>query len=306
MALTFQKASKRAARLRMALIGPAGSGKTYTGLRVAASLGKRVAVIDTERGSASKYADLFDFDTLELESFGPETYVEAINTAEAEGYDVLIIDSLSHAWMGKDGALEQVDNAARRSKSGNKFTAWRDVTPKHNRLVDAMIGAKCHVIATMRSKTAYEIVEDEKGKKKPVKIGLAPIQRDGLEYEFDVVGDIDLDGTLVVAKTRCSALRDKAIHHAGEDLAAALTEWLSDGESETEARKLADDFIRQIERMSSLDDLAKLAGKIKAARLPAAHRDRVRAAYKAQQQALTDRASEPEREPGDDSDEVAA
>ncbi len=227
MGLQFQKATKKRARLRAAIVGPAGSGKTITSLRIAPSLGKRIAVIDTERGSASKYADMFDFDALELDSFSPETYVSAIKLAEREGYDVIIIDSLSHAWSGTDGALEQVDNNIVRYK-GNKFAAWRDITPKHNSLVDAILQSRCHVIVTMRAKTVYEIVE-ENGKKRPVKIGLAPVQRDGIEYELDVVGDIDLEHKMVITKSRCSAIADKVFREPGEDLGNALRDWLTDG-----------------------------------------------------------------------------
>src|SRR4051794_18011129 len=98
----FQRATKRQARLRLALIGPAGSGKTFTALAIATALGSRVALLDTERGSASKYSDLFTFDTCELEIHHPQRYIDAISAAEAADYDVLIIDSLSHAWNGRD------------------------------------------------------------------------------------------------------------------------------------------------------------------------------------------------------------
>lgn len=141
MQMQFKKATKTQARLRLALIGPSGSGKTYSALAIGKHLGNRVAVIDTERGSASKYADIFDFDALELATFSPLTYVEAIHAAEQAGYDVLIIDSLSHAWMGKEGALEQVDKAARRYQN-NSYAGWRDVTPMHNALIDAMLTAR--------------------------------------------------------------------------------------------------------------------------------------------------------------------
>jgi hypothetical protein len=155
MSMSFQKATKRSARLRMALIGVAGSGKTYTALSIAQHLGKKIAVLDTERGSASKYSDVFEFDVMEPEVFSPKTYIDAIEAAEEAGYDVLIIDSLSHAWTGQGGALDQVDKAARRSQSGNTFGAWRDVTPQHNSMVDAIIGGRLHIIATMRAKTEY-------------------------------------------------------------------------------------------------------------------------------------------------------
>lgn len=232
MAVQFTKAIKEKSRLRMALIGPSGSGKTYTALRVGAQLknGGRVAVIDTERGSASKYADLFDFDVLELETFSPVTYVEAIKAAESAGYSVLVIDSLSHAWSGKEGALEQVDRVTARSQSRNSYAAWRDVTPMHNALIDAMIQSRCHIIATMRTKTDYVLEKDERtGKTAPRKIGLAPVQRDGMEYEFDVVGDLDIDNNFIVSKTRCPALHGQVINKPGEDLATLLNTWLTDG-----------------------------------------------------------------------------
>lgn len=234
MSLEFRRASKEAAKLRLALIGPSGSGKTYTGLLLATNLGERVAVIDTERGSASKYADRFSFDALDLETFSPETYVAAIQLAEKVGYDVLLIDSLSHAWMGKDGALEQVDKAKARSRSKNSFTAWRDVTPKHNALVDAIVRADLHVVATMRAKTEYVVEEDGKGKTAPRKIGLAPVQRDGLEYEFDVVADMDFGNTLIVSKTRCPDLAGAVIAKPGPELAQTLRAWLTDGSAPAE------------------------------------------------------------------------
>lgn len=230
MALAFRRASRAQAKLRLALIGPSGSGKTYTALRFAKGLGQRIALIDTERGSASKYADdVAEFDTIELDTFSPRTYVEAIQLAEREGYDVIVIDSLSHAWSGKGGALEMVDRAAKRSQSGNSFAAWRDVTPEHNALVDAIVGARCHVIATMRAKTEYVLEEDARGKKMPRKIGLAPVQRDGMEYEFDVVADLSLEHDMMVSKTRCAVLDKAVIREPGEDVAKILRDWLSTG-----------------------------------------------------------------------------
>jgi hypothetical protein len=228
--MAFQKATKTQARLRMALIGPSGSGKTWTALEVASALapGGKVAVIDTERGSASLYSDRFPFDVCELDTFSPQSYVNAIRDAAAAGYEVLVIDSLSHAWSGKGGALEMVDTAAARSKSSNTYFAWRDVTPQHNMLVDAILQAPMHVIVTMRAKTEY-IVETVNGKQVPKKIGMAPIQRDGVEYEFSIVGDLTLDHDLIITKTRCSALDGVVVRNPGADLAATLRAWLTDG-----------------------------------------------------------------------------
>lgn len=231
--MAFKVATKDKSRLRLALDGPSGSGKTFTALALATTIAGpkgKVAVIDSERGSASKYADRFRFLVADLESHHPETYIAAIKDAADMGIDVLIIDSLSHAWMGKDGALEQVDKAAARSQSGNSFMAWREVTPLHNKLVDAILLAPMHIIVTMRSKTEYVLEDVEKGGKTikvPRKIGMAPVQRDGLEYEFDVVGDMDVAHRLVVSKTRCSALSGAVIEKPSAELAQTLMDWLN-------------------------------------------------------------------------------
>ena len=227
--MEFKKATKTKAKLRMALIGPSGAGKTYSALNIARNLGDRVALIDTEHGSASKYADIFDFDTLELGTFSPDTYVQAIEAAADAGYDVLVIDSLSHAWMGKEGALEQVDKAAKRSRSSNNFAAWRDVTPMHNRLVEAILGARLHVIATMRSKMDYVQEKDPQGKTVIRKLGLAPVQRDGVEYEFDIVADMDLNLDMVISKTRCTLLTGGIFNKPGAEVAGILKAWLTNG-----------------------------------------------------------------------------
>lgn len=230
MTFTFKKATKSQSRLRMALIGPSGSGKTYSALSIGTHLDSPIAVIDTERGSASKYSGLFEFDVLELESFSPQNYVEAIRAAEAAGYKTLIIDSLSHAWNGQGGALELVDKAAKRSGGSNSFGAWRDVTPLHNAMVDAILGARMHIIVTIRAKTEYVQERNEKtGKTQVRKVGMAPVQRDGLEYEFDVVADLDQDNNFIVSKTRCPELSEGVFHRAGENVSTILTAWLSDG-----------------------------------------------------------------------------
>lgn len=232
----FKKATREQAKARIALMGPPGSGKSWTSLLLAKHLAGptgKIAVIDSERGSASKYAGIVaDFDVCEPETFGPMEYVALIKGAEKAGYDVLVIDSLSHTWSGKGGALELVDQAAKRSKSGNSYTAWRDVTPMHNQLVDAMLQFKGHVIATLRTKVEYTLEEDPRtGKKVPRKVGMAPIHREGLEFEFDVVGDMDVGNTLVVTKSRCPSLTNAVIEKPGEDFADTIKTWLSDGEA---------------------------------------------------------------------------
>lgn len=225
----FHKATKSQSKLRLGLVGPPGAGKTWTALSIAKGLGGKVVLIDTENASASKYADTFDFDTAVLSEFSPRAYINLISEAQKGGYGVLIVDSLSHAWAGKGGALEMADNAAKRSKSHNTYTAWRDVTPEHNALVDAIIQAKLHVIATLRTKVEYVLEKDDSGKQVPKKVGLQPITGKGLEYEFDIVLDMDDGGKAVVTKTRYSNLTGKALNRPGVELGAELGGWLSDG-----------------------------------------------------------------------------
>lgn len=227
----FTKATKAKAKARIGLVGPSGSGKTYTALSIAQGLGERIALIDTEHGSASKYAGQFEFDVLELDTFSPDIYTQAIQAAEQAGFDVVIIDSLSHAWTGKDGALEQVDKAAARNHN-NSFAGWRDVTPMHNRMIDAIVGCKIHVIATMRSKTEYILEQQKRGSKTvnvPKKVGMAPVQRDGMEYEFDIIGDLDLDHNLIITKTRCLELDNEVIKKPDAEFGETVKAWLSDG-----------------------------------------------------------------------------
>lgn len=225
----FHRATKEQLQLRLALIGPSGSGKTYTALAIATALGGRIALLDTEHGSAKKYGHLFEFDTLELDSFSPENYMGAIAAAQAAGYQILIIDSLSHAWAGKDGLLEFVDREAAKAKGDSFGAGWRKATPLHNRLIDAMLSAELHLIVCLRSKMEYLRTEDEKGKTVIKKVGLQPVQRDGLEYEFDVVADLDVDNNLIVGKTRCPELRGYMQQCDGAPIAAKLLAWLNTG-----------------------------------------------------------------------------
>jgi hypothetical protein len=220
----------------MAICGPTGAGKTRSALRIASALGTRIAVIDTENRSASVYVgkpDVPDFDVLELETLAPRNYVDAISEAENEGYDVIIVDSLSHAWQSKDGALAMVDRAAKRSQSENTYTAWRDVTPEHEALVDKLLRCKAHIIVTMRSKMDY-VLEDVKGKKVPRKVGMAPIQRSGMEYEFHITCDMDVDHNLCVTKTRFDSLDQVVVNRPGREFGVQMLEELAQGVAEVE------------------------------------------------------------------------
>jgi hypothetical protein len=224
-AFTFTRAEKTQAKLRLAILGPTGAGKTYTALSI--TEGRKVAVIDSEHGSAAKYADRFTFDALNLPDIDPRTYVKAIKAAEAAGYDVIVIDSLSHAWKATQ---DLVDQETTRSKSGNSFQAWGKVTPIWADLIQAIVTSRCHVITTIRSKIEWVIEENERGKKTPRKIGTKPEARDGAEYEFDVVLELDQEHNAWATKTRCAELDGKAWKNPGaSDFGAVVFGWLESG-----------------------------------------------------------------------------
>ncbi|MFF4652783.1 ATP-binding protein [Streptomyces sp. NPDC001380] len=227
--ITFTPATKERAKARIALTGPTGSGKTYTALVLAAGLGKRIALVDTEHGSAAKYADEFAFDILPLSAFQPATLVDALAVAAHEGYDVVVVDSLSHFWSGTGGMLEQVDNAARRAGSGSSFAGWREARPQERAMIDALLAYPGHLVATMRTKTEYVVETDDRGRKVPRKVGLRPEQREGIEYEFDIVGDLDHENTLVVSKSRAKPLSGMVLRKPGPEFAEAVLAWLDSG-----------------------------------------------------------------------------
>ena len=225
----FRKAERRKAKLRLAITGPAGSGKTYGALLVAQGLGgKRIAMIDTENGSGDLYAHLGEYDICCLSApYDVRKYIQAIHDAESSGYDVIIIDSLSHAWSGEGGLLDMQGRITDNGRK-NSFAAWREVTPLHNRLIDVMLGSSCHIIATMRSKTDYVQVENERGRTEIRKVGLAPVQREGMDYEFGVVFDLSITHMASVSKDRTSMF-DGEVFKLSQETGAKLKTWLDSG-----------------------------------------------------------------------------
>lgn len=242
----FRKAERRKAKLRLALTGPAGSGKTFGALVLAQGLGGRIAMIDTENGSGDLYANMCDYDIETLAApYTVQKYLSAIYEAEKEGYDVLIIDSLSHAWSGEGGLLDVHSQLTSESRSGNSYAAWRQITPMQNKLIEAIIASRCHIIATMRSKTDYAQLQNEKGRTEIRKVGLAPVQRDGVDYEFTVVFDLGMDHNVTVSKDR-TGLFDNQTFHITQETGQILNNWLNSG---AEAIPNAQDIRNAINRL---------------------------------------------------------
>lgn len=227
---SFRKAERKKSKLRLGLSGPAGSGKTYSALRLAKGIGGRICMIDTEHGSGELYSDEFDYDVAQLSApYSPERYIELIRIAEKENYDIIIIDSLSHAWAGQGGVLEIHSEETNASRDKNAFTAWNKVTPRQTALVEYILSSSLHIIATLRAKTVYELQEDGKGKKKPVKIGLSPIQRLGTDYEFTFFLLLDKD-THIATVDKCRGREfDGMTFLPTEDTGEMLRMWLDKG-----------------------------------------------------------------------------
>ena len=224
----IRKAVRKKAKLRLGIAAPSGAGKTYSSLLLAFGLGQKIGLIDTEQGSGDLYADLGDYDIIQIEApYTIDKYLQAIKAFEQANYDVIIIDSLSHAWAGDGGLLDKQGKIADSGK-GNSYTAWRSITPEHNALVNAMLASPCHIIATMRSKQEYVLQVNDNGKQAPKKVGMAPIQRDGMEYEFTVMFDIDINHNATATKDR-TRLFDGDIFKITSQTGEQLLEWLNDG-----------------------------------------------------------------------------
>lgn len=237
----FQKATKKKSKLRCAIYGLSGGGKTYTALQISTGISEvlntRIAFIDTENGTASKYSDIFDFDVLELKKHSIDDYANAIKEASQSGYQILIIDSISHAWQE---LLIEVENLSKAKYKGNSWSAWSEGTPKQKKLTNAILNFDGHIITTMRAKTEWVSNVNDKGRTTPTKVGLAPEQGKGIEYEFDFLMSISQDHILQVEKDRSGKFQDKLIDKPGKDFGKDLINWLLDGVDVPKEKTLLD------------------------------------------------------------------
>lgn len=257
--MQFTKAERKKSKLRLALAGPSGSGKTYGALLVAKGLGGKIAVIDTEKGSASLYSDLVDFDVLELEPpYSPSNYVSAVKLAEKCGYDVVIIDSITHEWTGSGGCLEMNEETAKAKYRGNTWSAWNDTKAKHRVFIDALLSCQAHIIVTMRSKTETAQVEVN-GKKQVQKLGMKSEQNDGIEYEFTTVLDLIHDGNFALpSKDRTGLFApDCNPFKLSEDIGRKLAGWLDSGKNPQ------DELNRFSETCSTIETMEQLQAEFK-------------------------------------------
>lgn len=243
--MLFKKAERKKVKLRIGLAGISGSGKTYSALCLAQGIGKKIALIDTENGSASLYADRFEFDSVDLNPpYTVPKFLEAMKAAEQAQYDVLIMDSISHEWAGDGGLLSKKE--ALDARGGNSFVNWGGITKEHEQFKAAILNCGIHLICTMRSKQEYAIETNDKGRSAPKKLGLAPIQREGMEYEFTTMFDIASDHTASTSKDR-TGLFEGTIEKMTPQIGEKFIKWLSEAK-EFEPKVNADQIKTLLEK----------------------------------------------------------
>ena len=221
--MEIRKASRQRAKIKMALQGPSGSGKTYSALCLAYGLcgdWSKIAVIDTENHSADLYAHIGSFNTVSIAApYNPEKYIEAIKLCEASKMEVIIIDSCSHEWDGQGGILDIHSNMA-----GNSFTNWSKLTPRHNSFIQSLLQSTCHIIGTIRSKQDY-VLQEKNGKLVPEKVGLKGITRDGIDYEFTIVLELDIKHNTNVSKDRTGLFSNHPEFRITIETGKKILEW---------------------------------------------------------------------------------
>ena len=250
MSFVIKKASKKAKKMRIGVAAPSGHGKTYSSLLIAKGLcddWSKICVIDSERDSASLYADLGAYSVINLEApFTPERYIEAITAVEQAGFEVAIIDSTTHEWAGSGGCLEI------HATLGGRFQDWAKVTPRHNAFIDKILTSSCHVITTVRKKQEYSI-DTSSGKPKVEKQGLGDVTRDGFEYELDLAFEIVNDKHLAKAsKDRTGLFANQPEALITEETGKMLKEWANNGAS------VLDDALSNLRKAKDLKELVNV------------------------------------------------
>lgn len=247
--MELRQATRKQAKIKMALQGPSGSGKTYSALLLAFGITgdwNKIAIIDTENHSADLYAHLGNYNVLPLSKpFSPERYVEAIDICEKAGMDVIILDSITHEWDGSGGVLD-----IHQAMMGNSFTNWSKVTPRHNAFVQRFLQSGCHIIATIRTKQDY-VLSEKNGKMVPEKVGLKGVTREGMDFEFTLVFDLDIKHMASASKDRTGLFMDKPETTITSEVGQRILQWCTTGKS-------IQDIIDEISKADNLEVLREI------------------------------------------------
>jgi hypothetical protein len=247
--MKLESANRKQAKIKMGIMGIAGGGKTMSALLIAFGITQdwnKIAVIDSENQSSHLYAHLGSYKVLNLEPpFTPERYIQAIEVCEKAGIEVIILDSISHEWEGRGGILDIHSNMA-----GNSFTNWSKLTPRHNSFVEKMLQSNCHIIATIRSKQDY-VLNEKNGKQIPEKVGLKGVTREGMDYEFTLVLEVDIKHNAIASKDRTGIFVGKPEFRVTFDTGRIISEWCNEGTT-------IDQIKSQIENCKNLEELKKL------------------------------------------------
>lgn len=257
MAIEFRKATRKKAKIRLGLSAVSGGGKTYSAILIAKGLTKgdlsKVAIIDTENGSADLYEHLGEYNVVPLNApFTPEKYIEAIKFCESKGMEVIIIDSITHEWDGKGGCLEITETIAQASASKNSYTAWAKVTPRHQAFIEAMLSSTAHIITTVRRKQDYEMSKDGNGKTKVEKAGLKEVTREGWEYELTVNLQLDTAHQAIASKDRTGLFMGKPEFVPSEETGTMILDWCESG---IDVEKQIEESIANLNNYNTVDDL---------------------------------------------------
>lgn len=253
--IQLKKATRKQVKLRLGLSAVSGGGKTYSALLLAYGMTNdwsKIAVIDTENGSASLYSHLGDFNSIDLEApFSPERYIEAIKICENAGMEVIIIDSITHEWEGKGGCLEL------QNQLGGRYQDWAKITPRHDAFINSLLQSKCHIISSVRRKQDYEMTKDSSGKTKVEKAGLKEITRDGFEYELTLNFNLEINHHATASKDRTGLFMDKPSFVIDSDTGRKLMEWCNSGEVVLSDLEIASNEMREAKSMDEMADTWK-------------------------------------------------
>lgn len=261
---TLRKATRQKSKMRLGLSAVSGGGKTYSALLIAFGLTNdwsKIALIDTENGSGDLYAHLGEYSVLPLQApYTPESYINAVKTCESAGMEVIIIDSISHEWEGKGGILD-ISN----SMTGNSYTNWAKITPRHQAFIDCILNSSCHIITTVRRKQDYEMTTNSQGKLVPQKVGLKEITREGFEYEVTINFELDTKHNATVSKDRTGLFAGKPEFVPSIETGEMIREWCETGVTPIkpelpfikQGTKAWDYMVNHLRNGGTMDDMVK-------------------------------------------------